>query len=125
MRFIDSNILAYTFYNNKNMQKCIKIVREGGITNSLCLIEAFNIIENETGKRDIAVDSIRSLLKINLDIISIDINIVFEALKKSKKYNKLKFIDLIHYIVAINYGCKELISYDKDFDDLEIKRTEP
>ena len=125
MRFIDSNVLAYAFYNNKNMEKCINIVKEGGIINSIGLIEAFNIIENETRKRDIAVESIKSLMRINLEIVNVDNNIVFEALKKAEKYKKLKFLDLIHYIIALNYGCKEFLSYDKDFNNLEIKRTEP
>ncbi|MBU2639513.1 MAG: PIN domain-containing protein [Nanoarchaeota archaeon] len=125
MRFIDSNILAYAFYENENRERCINIVKEGGIIDSLCLIEAFNIIENETRKRDIAVEAIKSLMKINLEIVNVDSNVVFEALKKAEKYKKLKFLDLIHYIIALNYECKEILSYDKDFNDLEIKKTEP
>ena len=125
MRFIDSNILAYAFYNNENKGKCRDIIKEGGLIDSLCLIEAFNIIELQTGKREIAADSIKSLMGANLEIVNVDYNLVFEALKKSGKYSKLKFLDLIHYMVALLNNCQEIISYDKDFNDLDIKRTEP
>ena len=125
MNFIDANILAYAFYDNENREKCIKIVKGGGIVDSLCLIEAFNIIELQTKNRKIAVESIMSLMKINLEIVDINVNVVFEALKKSERYSKLKFLDLIHYVIALNCECREIISYDKDFNNLEIKKIEP
>ncbi|MBS3156435.1 PIN domain-containing protein [Candidatus Woesearchaeota archaeon] len=124
MNFIDSNIIAYAFYENKNRDRCREFIRKGGMTDSLALIEAFNIIEHQITRR-IAVDSIKSLLKANFEIINIDENIVFEALKRSEKYKKLKFLDLVHYIIALIHNCEEFISYDKDFDGLEIKRIEP
>ena len=65
----------------------------------------------------------RSLLKSNLFIVNVDINLVFEALKKAPKYPRLKFIDLIHYVTALLQNCNEIASYDDDFDDLEIKRV--
>jgi len=125
MRFIDSNILAYAFYDNKNKEKCRDVIREGGIINTVNLIEAFNIIQFETNDREIAVDSIKSLLKSNLEIMDVNINIIFEALKRADKYKKLKFIDLIHYVNSLICGCNEIMSYDKDFDNLEIRRIEP
>lgn len=125
MRFIDANILAYAFYENENREKCINVIKEGGITDSLCLIEAFNIIELQTKNRRLTVEVIRSLMKINLEIVDIGVNVVFESLKKSERYGKLKFLDVVHYIIALNYDCQEIITYDKDFENLEIKRTEP
>ena len=121
MKFLDSNILAYAFYENDNRERCQNIIKEGGIINTVNLIEAYNIIQFEVDEI-YAAASIKSLLKSNLKIINIDVNLVFEALKKSSKYKKLKFIDLIHYISALLQGCDEIASYDKDFDDLEIKR---
>lgn len=125
MRFIDSNILAYAFYDNKNKEKCRDIIRKGGVINTVNLIEAFNIIQFETNDRKIAVDSMKSLLKSNLNIMNVDINIIFEALKRAIRYKKLKFIDLIHYVSALICGCNEIVSYDSDFNNLEIKRIEP
>ena len=41
MRFIDSNVLAYAFYENEYSSRCQQIIREGGITNTVNIIEAF------------------------------------------------------------------------------------
>jgi len=123
MKFIDSNVLAFAFYDNENKERCRNLVLEGGLINTVCLIEAFNIIEAETKSPEFAVRAIRSLLKANLEIIDVDINLIFEALKKREKYNSLKFLDLVHYISARLNNCEEIASYDSDFDDLEIKRV--
>jgi len=122
MKFIDSNILAYAFYNNKYQDRCQKIIKEGGIINTINLVEAFNIIEHEIS-REIAIKSIRGLLKSNLKIIDADLNLIFESLKKGEK-SKLNFIDLIHYTSALLNNCETIISYDKDFNGLEIPREE-
>jgi len=42
MRFIDSNILAYAFYENEFQENSRNIIRAGGMTDALCLVEAFN-----------------------------------------------------------------------------------
>lgn len=121
MKFIDSNILAYAFYENKEKERCREIIREGGISNTINIVEAFNIIQHEAN-RNHAAEAIKSLLKSNIKIIDVDINIIFEALKRAAKYEKLKFIDLIHYVTALLNNCKEIASFDSDFDNLEIKR---
>lgn len=121
MRFIDSNVLAYSFYDNENKERCQELIKEGGIINTINLIEAYNIIQFETSQ-DYATKSIKTLLKSNLKIVNVDINLIFESLKRSEKYKKLKFIDMIHYVTCLLYNCDEIASYDKDFDNLEIKR---
>jgi len=122
MRFIDSNILAYAFYDNKNRERSQEIIKDGGIINTVNLIEAYNIIQFET-HQEYANKSVKSLLKSNLKIIDVDINLIFETLKRSLKYKNLKFIDLVHYITALLYNCNEIASYDPDFDGLDIKRV--
>lgn len=124
MNFIDSNVLAFAFYNNNKKDKCQQIIKEGGVVNAINLIEAYNIIQFEVS-REHATKSIRSLLKSNLGILEIDTNSVFEALKRTLINTKLKFIDLIHYSCAIVNKCDAIISYDKDFDNLDIPREEP
>ncbi len=124
MRFIDSNILAYAFYDHENREKCQKILKSGGIINTVNLIETYNIIQFEVN-REYATKSIKSLLKSNLDIIDVNINLIFEALRRALKYKNLKFIDLIHYSCALMNDCNSIISYDKDFDNLDIPREEP
>lgn len=124
MRFIDTNILVDAFHNNENQMKCQKIIYEGGTINTVNLIETFNVLENITN-RDVAQEAIEVLFKSDLDIIDVDINLIFESMKRSNKYKKLKFIDLVHYITALMNECQEFMSYDKDFDNLEIQRTIP
>ncbi|PIN74635.1 hypothetical protein COV18_07120 [Candidatus Woesearchaeota archaeon CG10_big_fil_rev_8_21_14_0_10_37_12] len=122
MIFIDSNVLAYAFYDNKQTDRCQEIIKRGGLINTLNLVEAYNIIRFETSVEN-AVKSIRSLFKSNLKIVEVDMNVVFEALKRAEKYNKLKFIDLVHYVTCLLNNCESIASYDSDFDNLEIKRV--
>ena len=124
MIFIDSNILAYAFYDNDNREKCHQVIREGGIVNAVNLIEAYNIIQHEVDAEH-AAKSIKSLLKSNLIIIDADTNLVFEALRRAFKYKNLKFVDIVHYSCALINGCNVIVSYDKDFDGLDIPREEP
>lgn len=124
MNFIDSNILAYAFYDNDKKDKCQQMIQKGGITDTVNLIEAYNIIQFEVS-REHATKSIKSLLKTNLSIIDVTINSVFEALKRAQRNTNLKFIDMIHYSCALVNNCNALISYDKDFDNLDIPRKEP
>ncbi len=123
MRLLDSNILAYAFYSNDFTEDCQKAIREGGLTNTFNLVEAFFIIEKEVN-RETAKKSIMGLLKSNIQVLDVDINIIFESLKRAHKY-KLSIFDLIHYTCALLNNCSEIISYDKDFDKLEIPRHEP
>lgn len=121
MKFIDSNIIAYAFYENEFRDDCRKVIKEGGVIDTINLIEAFNIIELQTNK-EIAIKATSSLLKSNIKIIDTDLNLVFESLKRSQKYKNLKFIDLVHYTAALLNNCESIVSLDKDFDKLEIPR---
>ena len=123
MKFLDSNILAYAFYGNGYTSACQSAIREGGITDALNLIEAFFIIEKETG-RETAISSIKGILKSSLTIADVDINLVFEALKKIGN-SKLSIFDMLHYSCAKMNGCSAILSYDRDFDNLDVKREEP
>lgn len=124
MKYIDSNIIAYAFYNNQFQEKCQQCILAGGMTSSLALIEAFNIIEMQSSK-EYAIKAVKSILKSSISVIPIDVNVIFEALKRREKYDVLKFLDLIHYTIALLQNCESIVTYDKDFDKLEIKREEP
>ncbi len=124
MRFIDANIIAYASYNNEHQNHCQEILRnENNVTDTLVLAEAFNIIELQVN-REAATMTVRSILRSGIEVVNIDVNAIFEALKKAGQYRKLKFIDLLHYTVASLKSCESIISYDKDFDGLEIGRIE-
>lgn len=123
MRFIDATIITLAFTPNDKRERCRDVLREGGLTNCLVLMESFNCIERITKNRRLATDTIRSLLG-NLEVVPISDNLVFEALRRTEKYN-LKIYDLVHYITALLRGCSSFVSYDSDFDGFEIKREEP
>lgn len=124
MKFLDSNVLAFAFYKNEYTKECQKALREGGLVDVFNLIEAFFIIEKETGSREIAQKSIKGLLKLNFQIVGVDVNLLFEVLKKIN-HVKLSIFDTIHYCCASIYSCDAIISYDSDFDGLDIPREEP
>lgn len=124
MKYIDSNIIAYAFYNNPFQEKCQQCILAGGMTSSLALIEAFNIIEMQSSK-EYAIKAVKSILKSSISVISIDVNVIFEALKRREKYDMLTFLDLIHYTISLLQNCESIVTYDKDFDELDIKREEP
>ncbi len=124
MRYLDSNILAYAFYENERMVKCQNAIMEGGLVDTFNLTEAFFVIEKETGSRELAQKAVKGLLKSNLVIAEVDVNIVFEALKRAHRL-KLSIFDLVHYACAFVSGCDSIVSYDRDFDNLDIPRIEP
>jgi len=124
MQFIDSTIVTLAFTLNEKSEKCRDIIRNGGIINSLVLVESFSNIERITKSRRLAIGSIKSILGC-LEVAAVDQNILFESLRRAERYNKLKIFDLIHYTTALLSGCSSIVSYDKDFEGLEIKREEP
>ena len=123
--FIDSNIIIYAFTKSQNKQECREVLqREGLISNTLVLLESYAKLTTITDQTH-ATEVIRQLLGLgNLRVIDMDNNLFFEAVKRNKKYN-LKISDLIHYASALLSNCAEIISYDKHFDNLEIRRVQP
>ena len=124
MRFLDTNVLAYAFYPNEYTEVCQRELLDGGITDTFCLAEVFHIVLNNTRSKEKAQTAIKTILKLNIEIIDIDTNIIFEAIKKINKYD-LSIYDMIHYISALSNNCSSIMSFDKDFDRTEIKRVEP
>ena len=122
--FIDANVITNAFFNNPDKEKCREILKEEFITNTLCLVEAQQVLSAIKKDKIYAADCIRSLFKKNVTIVQLDKNLLFEGIKKAEKYN-LDAFDSIHYATAMLNNCSEIVSYDRDFDELEIKRTEP
>lgn len=124
-KFIDSNVVIFAFTNNNYKQQCRKILNEEDlIVNTLVLMESYAKIAT-INSESYAKDVIRSLLSLgNINVLDFSNNLFFESLKRSQKYN-LKISDLVHFTTALLNSCSEIISYDKHFDNLEIKRAEP
>ncbi|MFH1396887.1 MAG: PIN domain-containing protein [archaeon] len=123
-QFIDSTIIIGAFTPNDNKEKCQNILKGGGVIDGLVLIESFDVIERITKKRQYALKVIRTLMSSGVEIVELTNGIIFESIKRCDKY-KLRVFDLIHYTTALLKCCSNIVSYDKDFDKLEIKRIEP
>ena len=122
--FIDSTVIVGAFTPNENRESCQKILKQGGFINGLVLIESFDVIERITKNREYALRVVRSLMASDLEIIQLSNSFIFEALKRSNR-NKLRIFDLIHYSTALLNNCSDIVSYDKHFDGLELRRVEP
>lgn len=121
--FVDSVVLIKAFTENPDKHKCREIVHEKFVTNTLCLVEAHHFISLISKSKTHAAVSIKSLFKSDCVVVDLDKNLLFEAFKRTEKY-KLDTFDLINYVTALLNNCSEIVSYDKDFDGLEIKRVE-
>ena len=123
-QFIDANVIIKAFTDNNDKEKCRKALYEDFVTNTLCLVEAQHSISIIKKNKTYASNSIKSLFKGNGVIVQLDKNLLFETYKRIEKYN-LNIFDLINYATALINNCSEFISYDKHFNNLEIKRVEP
>src|SRR3989338_9826812 len=123
-KFIDANVIIKAFTDNKDKEKCKRIIYSDFVTNTICLVEAHYSITKITSDKTAATIAIKSLFKSNGIIIDLDKNLLFESLKRNEKY-RLDIFDLINYTTALLNECTEFVSYDKDFNGLEIKRVEP
>ncbi len=124
MYFIDANVIVKTFTNNEDQAQCRKIILSEFVTDTLSLLEAFDAISVIKNDKVTASKFIKSLFKINCTIIDLDKELLFETLKRVDEYN-LETFDLIHYTTALINNCSEIVSYDKNFDNLDIKRIKP
>ncbi len=124
MDFVDANVIIKAFVDDKDSVKCQKVLTESFVTDTLCLIEAQYAIAKIKQNEGFAANCIKSLYKGDCQIVSIDKNILFEALKRIDKYD-LNIFDLLHYVAALFNNCTNIMSYDKDFDKVELKRVEP
>ena len=123
-RFIDANVIIKAFTENKDKERCRSVLYGDFITNALCLVEAQHAIASVSHDKVYASDCIKSLFKSSGIIFQLNKNLLFESFKRIGKYD-LNIFDLIHYVTALLNNCSEFVSYDKDFDGLEIKRVEP
>ncbi len=124
MKFIDANIVIKAFTEDDDQESCRKLLSSEFVTNTLVLVEAFNAISRIKNDRVAASNSIKSLFKANCIIVDLNRNLLFESLKRIDKYN-LDFPDLIHYTSALTNNCSEIVSFDKDFDNTDLRRIEP
>jgi len=123
--FVDSDVIVFAFSNNPKKEVCRRIIeKEDIVINTLILLESYSKVATITKDVKLAVNMVKMFYQAdNIEIVDLDNNLFFEAIKRIGKYN-LKISDLVHYTTALVGGCLSIISYDKHFDNLEIKRVE-
>lgn len=122
--FIDANVIVKAFTKNDDSEKCRSVLNGEFVTDALCLVEAQNGIARISGNMAYSAECIKTLFKGVGTIQQLDRDILFEAFRRIERYN-LNIFDLIHYVTALTNNCSGIVSYDRDFDRLEIKRVEP
>ena len=124
-KFVDSNVIIFAFTNSSQKKECRNILSEENlVTNTLVLLESYAKITT-INSESYARAAIRNILSLaNIKVIDFTNNLFFESIKRSQKY-KLKISDLVHYTTSLLHDCNEIISYDRNFDGLDIKRIEP
>ena len=125
-KFVDSDVIIFASTSNPKQDLCFKFIKTENITiNSLVLVECLSKIATITKNKDFAVRTIKAIYNSgNIEIVDLNKNLFFEAMKRFGRYD-LKISDLIHYTTALLSGCSSIVSYDTDFDNLEIKREVP
>jgi predicted nucleic acid-binding protein len=122
--FVDASVIVKAFTENPDKEACKQVLRKPFVTNALCLVEAQHRIARITRDRVHASTCVKGIFGSEAKIVALDRNLLFEAFRRIGQYD-LTTPDLIHYVIALLNESQEFISYDKDFDNLEIKRTEP
>ncbi len=130
--FIDADVLITAIVGKgekaKRSRSLLRKIEKGEqsfLTDALVLSEVWYGIERQKG-RDFAAKVIKDFLSFGeLEVIPVDRNVLFEALRRAEKKRKLVGNDLIHLTIALLEGASGIYSYDKDFDGLEVKRIEP
>ncbi|MDP7115688.1 MAG: type II toxin-antitoxin system VapC family toxin [Candidatus Woesearchaeota archaeon] len=124
MQFIDANILVKAYTENPDKEDCRFILQTDFVTNTLCFLEAYHSISIIKQDKEYAWQCIKAIFKGKGIIYELDQFLLFEGLKRGQECS-LGVFDLIHYTTALQANCEQIVSYDKDFDNLEIKRVEP
>lgn len=126
VKFLDSDVIVFAFTNNPKKEECRKLIyNEDIVVNTLVLLESYSKIATITKRIELAAGMVKEFYRMeNIEIVNFDINLLFGAIKRTEKYS-LKISDLVHYTTALLKGCYSIISYDKDFNNLELKREEP
>ena len=106
------------------MTQCQSAIKEGGVTDTLNLAEACFIIEKETSNKELAIKSMRGLMKGDITIVDITSAVIFEAFKRAQQM-KLSIFNAIHYVCALMNNCESIVTYDKDFAAKDIPKVEP
>lgn len=128
-RYLDSSVFIYPLlYSDSKSERFEKILydlakgRFYGFTSVLTWDEVFHVLKKKRGK-NLAIEECEKFLRFpNLKLLDTGFYLVYEAQNFVKKYS-IGPRDAIHVATSLKKGIKEIISPDKDFDNVkEVKR---
>ena len=119
LNFIDANIFLERWSNVKAASFLDKLDPSIHCTSVLVLSEVSYTMQNKRVEKVFeCIRDIMGCVKV-YDLCQVDL---FNALKNPVD---ISFNDKLHIEVMKRNGVSTIVSYDKDFDELEIKRVEP
>lgn len=135
MLYIDSNVFLYPIvYDSEFIVEAKKAkdflfkIAQGDFeacTATITWDEIAWVVRKLFGFESCAEESRKFLAFPNLKLLGVKKSTVFKAQELMEKY-KMKPRDAIHAATALENKITEIVSYDKDFDEVkEIKRIEP
>lgn len=129
--YFDANVFIFPVISNddradKSLELLKKVIlgKISAVTAALTLDEVTWTLLKFTKDRNLAIKEGLKILQFdNLQIISVDQQIMYDSFQLMKKYISLKPRDAIHLAVALHLNATEFVSDDSDFDIVkEIKR---
>jgi predicted nucleic acid-binding protein len=127
MILLDTNIFLEMLSGQEKAEDCEKLLKKISNGSVEAVVTRFSIhaIEAILGK----VENVASFLRnvegsIGLQVYETDTNDELAAALMQSK-TKLDFDDSIQFYVARKIGVSSIVSFDKHFDNLDVKRTTP
>ena len=131
MYLIDSSIFLELVFDQQRAPECKNFMKKVKTEEIVCFVSDFNIdsillaIYRYTKNVKLMQTFLTAAIELeNLSIYFIGIDDRVKAIEHIEKYG-LDFEDSLTLQAAIGSGCTSIVSFDKHFDNLQIKRIEP
>lgn len=128
---IDSSVFLELFLGQEKARECGYFLEEARSGKIKCFVSDFNVdsillaIERETKNPEMMERFLLSLAAYSgLSVYFHTLEDRFKALEIAKLYN-LDFEDSMTFQAAVSAGCTKIVSFDRHFDNLPVKRIEP
>lgn len=128
MYLIDTSIFIELLLGRKNAETCEKLLEKTSLGEIKCVVTAFTVhaVEGILSENLKATETfLRNLsASLGIKVYATSQEEELEVCIYSGKMG-LDFDDGIQYLVAKKVGAKAIISFDRHFDNTDLKRVEP
>jgi predicted nucleic acid-binding protein len=127
MLLVDTNIFLELFLGQEKAEECERFLRKISMGELEAVVSKFTIHAIEASLNNSAL--ILAFLRNAQGSLGLDVyeTSVEEEMATSMLMDKIKldFDDAVQYYLAKKLGVEAIVSYDKHFDTVDIKRKEP